>query len=66
MRFVLQRNVQRSGSRIRINTQLSDTRGDAQPWGESFDGNSAELRRAHEVLLRAQSLDPRPQTHQLP
>lgn len=43
VRFVLQGNVQGSGSRIRINAQLTDTASNAQLWSESFEGDSSDL-----------------------
>lgn len=43
VRFVLQGNVQRSGSKVRINAQLTDTASNAQLWSEVFDGDSGDL-----------------------
>ncbi len=43
VRFVLEGNVQRSGDRIRINAQLTDTATNAQLWSESFEGDSGDL-----------------------
>lgn len=43
VRFVLQGNVQRSGSKVRINAQLTDTASNAQLWSETFDGDSGDL-----------------------
>ena len=41
--FVLHGSVQRSGTRIRINAQLSDATSNAQLWSESFDGDQSDL-----------------------
>ena len=43
VRFVLQGNVQRSGEKIRINTQLADASSNAQLWTESFEGDPSDL-----------------------
>lgn len=43
VRFVLQGNVQRSGNKMRINAQLTDTFNNAQLWSEAFDGDSGDL-----------------------
>jgi adenylate cyclase len=43
VRFVLQANVQRSGNRIRIQAQLTDTATNAQLWSESFEGDGSDL-----------------------
>ena len=43
VRFVLQGNVQRSGSKVRMNAQLTDTVNNAQLWSEAFDGDSSDL-----------------------
>lgn len=43
VRFVLQGNVQRSGSRIRVGAQLLDSATNAQLWSESFEGDSSDL-----------------------
>ena len=43
VRFVLQGNVQRSGSKVRINAQLTDSFSNAQLWSEVFDGDSGDL-----------------------
>jgi TolB-like protein/thioredoxin-like negative regulator of GroEL len=43
VRFVLQGNVQRSGNRIRIQAQLTDTATNAQLWSESFAGDGSDL-----------------------
>ena len=43
VRFVLQGNVQRSGSKLRINAQLADASSNAQLWSESFDGDQSDL-----------------------
>ena len=41
--FVLQGNVQRSGTKIRINAQLADAVSNAQLWSESFEGDQSDL-----------------------
>jgi TolB-like protein len=43
VRFVLQGNVQRSGSKIRINAQLADATSNAQLWSETFEGDQSDL-----------------------
>ncbi len=43
VRFVLNGNVQRSGTRIRINAQLADANSNTQLWSESFDGDMSDL-----------------------
>lgn len=43
VRFILQGSVQRSGTKIRINAQLADTRSNVQLWTESFDGDASDL-----------------------
>ena len=43
VRFVLQGNVQRSGSHIRINAQLADATSNAQLWSDSFEGDTSDL-----------------------
>lgn len=43
VRFVLQGNVQRSGSKMRINAQLTDSASNAQLWSEAFDGETGDL-----------------------
>ncbi len=43
VRFVLQGNVQRSGTNVRINAQLHDASSGAQLWSEAFDGDLADL-----------------------
>jgi len=43
VRFVLQGNVQRSGTKIRINVQLADAESNAQLWSETFEGEASDL-----------------------
>lgn len=43
VRFVLQGSVQRSGTKIRIHTQLGDAISNAQLWSGSFDGDQSDL-----------------------
>lgn len=51
VRFVLHGNVQRSGTKIRINAQLADTSSNAQLWSESFDGDQRTCLRCKTRLL---------------
>jgi adenylate cyclase len=41
--FVLQGSVQRSGTKIRINSQLADANSNAQLWSETFEGDQSDL-----------------------
>ena len=41
--FVLQGSAQRSGTKIRITTQLADATSNAQLWSESFEGDESDL-----------------------
>jgi tetratricopeptide (TPR) repeat protein len=43
VRFVLQGSVQRSGTKIRINTQLADAASNAQLWSDTFEGDQSDL-----------------------
>ena len=43
VRYVLEGNVRRSGSRVRVNAQLIDAASDAHLWTERFDGDTADL-----------------------
>jgi adenylate cyclase len=43
VRYVLQGSVQRSGSRLRINTQLADTATDSQLWSTTIEGDQSDL-----------------------
>lgn len=43
VRFVLRGSVQRNGTAIRIDAQLSDTQSKAQLWSERFDGDQSNL-----------------------
>ena len=43
VRFVLHGNVQRSGTKIRINARLADTTSNAQLWSDSFEGDQSDL-----------------------
>jgi TolB-like protein/class 3 adenylate cyclase/Flp pilus assembly protein TadD len=43
VRYALQGNVQRSGEKIRINSQLADTSSGGQLWAETFDGDRSDL-----------------------
>jgi TolB-like protein/Tfp pilus assembly protein PilF len=43
VRFVLEGNVQRNGSKLRINAQLTDAASNAQVWSEAFDGDIGDL-----------------------
>jgi len=43
VRFVLQGNVQRSGSHVRINALLADATNNAQLWSDSFEGDTSNL-----------------------
>ena len=41
--FVLQGNVQRNGTKIRISAQLADANSNAQLWSEIFEGDQSDL-----------------------
>ena len=43
VRFVLQGNVQRNGSHVRINALLADATNNAQLWSDSFEGDTSNL-----------------------
>ncbi|GAC1427688.1 MAG: hypothetical protein NVSMB6_27820 [Burkholderiaceae bacterium] len=43
VRYVLQGDVQRSGTTLRVNASLADTRSGLQLWAETFDGQEADL-----------------------
>jgi TolB-like protein/lipopolysaccharide biosynthesis regulator YciM len=43
VRYVLEGSVRRSGSQIRVNTQLIDAETDAHLWAERFDRDTGEL-----------------------
>jgi TolB-like protein/Tfp pilus assembly protein PilF len=43
VRYVLEGEVQRSGSRVRVTAQLIDAETDAHLWAERFDGDAADL-----------------------
>ncbi len=43
VRFVLQGNVQRNGTKILINAQLADANSNAQLWSERFEGDQSDL-----------------------
>jgi TolB-like protein len=43
VRYVLEGSVRRSGSQVRINTQLIDAETDAHLWAERFDGDTSDL-----------------------
>jgi TolB-like protein len=43
VRYVLEGEVRRSGSRVRVNAQLIDAETDAHLWAERFDGDAADL-----------------------
>jgi len=43
VRFVLQGNVQRNGSHVRINALLADASNNAQLWSDSFEGDTSNL-----------------------
>jgi adenylate cyclase len=43
VRYVLEGSVQRSGSRVRVNTQLIDAETDAHLWAERFAGDAGDL-----------------------
>jgi adenylate cyclase len=40
---VLEGSVQRSGNRVRVNAQLVDARTDRHLWGQTYDGNLADV-----------------------
>jgi TolB-like protein/Flp pilus assembly protein TadD len=43
VRYTLEGEVQRSGSRVRVNAQLIDAETDAHVWAERFDGAAGDL-----------------------
>ena len=43
MRYVLEGEVQRSGSRVRVTAQLIDAETDAHLWAERFEGDAGDL-----------------------
>jgi TolB-like protein/Tfp pilus assembly protein PilF len=43
VRYVLEGSVQRSGNRMRVNTQLIDAESGSHPWAERFDKQVADL-----------------------
>jgi len=43
VRYVLESEVQRSGDRVRVTTQLIDAETDAHLWAERFDGGAGDL-----------------------
>jgi len=43
VRYVLEGEVQRSGSRVRVTAQLIDAETDAHLWAERFDGDAGDL-----------------------
>ena len=43
VRYVLEGSVRRSGSQVRVNTQLIDAETDAHLWAERFDGDMSDL-----------------------
>ena len=43
VRYTLEGEVQRSGSRVRVNAQLIDAETDAHVWAERFDGDARDL-----------------------
>ena len=43
VRYTLEGEVQRSGSRVRVNAQLIDAETDAHVWAERFDGDAGDL-----------------------
>jgi len=51
VRFVLQGDVQRSGARLRINTQLADTSSGRQLWSETFEGEQSDLFNLQDQLI---------------
>ena len=43
VRYVLEGEVQRSGTRVRVTAQLIDAETDAHLWAERFDGDAGDL-----------------------
>ena len=43
MRYVLEGSVQRSGNRVRVNTQLIEAETDANLWAQRFDRDMGDL-----------------------
>ena len=43
VRYVLEGSVQRSGSQVRVNAQLIETKSDTHLWAERFDGDTSDL-----------------------
>jgi adenylate cyclase len=43
VRYVLEGSVRRSGSQVRVSTQLIDAETDANLWAERFDGDTSDL-----------------------
>ena len=43
VRYVLERSIQRSGNRVRVNAQLIDAETDAHLWEERFVGDTSDL-----------------------
>ncbi len=50
---LLEGSVQRSGNRVRVKAQLIDAQSDAHLWGQSFDGESADVFAIQSRIVRA-------------
>jgi len=53
VRYVLEGSVQRSGSHVRVNTQLIDADADAQLWAERFDRDLSDLLELQDEITTA-------------
>jgi adenylate cyclase len=52
VRYVLEGSVQRSGSRVRVNTQLINAETDAHLWAERFDRDASDLFALQDEITR--------------
>jgi TolB-like protein/class 3 adenylate cyclase/Flp pilus assembly protein TadD len=52
VRYVLEGSVQRSGSRVRVNTQLINAETDAHLWADRFDSDASDLFALQDQITR--------------